>query len=126
MKTITIIRKNFLMVVALATVIGFSAFKMAEDKTGKPLAPVTIYFHGEADDPTQVADAANWSDTPNGQSCDGDNLACSMEVDAEDLTPSGQLDPSKIQLSAVPSPSGYTPEKTGGSSQTQPQIFNRN
>ncbi|WP_148909625.1 hypothetical protein [Sphingobacterium allocomposti] len=30
MKTITIIRKNFLMVVALATVIGFSAFKMAE------------------------------------------------------------------------------------------------
>ena len=118
-------RKLYAAIVAAVTILGFSAFKITESKEGKILAPVTIYFHGEADDPVQVAEESNWKDTPNGQSCEGENLACSMEVDADDLTPSGTLDPDKIELTAVPSPTGYTPAKSGGDSPTEPEIFNR-
>ncbi|MBD1433761.1 hypothetical protein H8B06_13055 [Sphingobacterium sp. DN00404] len=113
---------------AAVTILGFSAFKITESKEGKLLAPVTIYFHGEADDPTQVAEESNWTDEPNEENCnDIDELACSMEVDESDLTPSGELDPSKIQLGATNpgSGSGFVPTRTGGNSQTPFNPTNR-
>ncbi|GGH18176.1 hypothetical protein FAZ19_11880 [Sphingobacterium alkalisoli] len=120
------IKTQFLAIAAVVTILGFSAFKMADQGTKKILAPVTIYFHGDPTNPSEVEDESNWSDTPNGQSCSGENLACSMAVDTDDLTSSGTLDPNKIQLGASQSPTGYTPEKTGGESPTEPEISNRN
>src|SRR5690606_40944381 len=52
-------------------------------------------------------------------------LACSMIVDEDDLTPSGELDPAKIQLGASSTSSGFTPTRTGGNSQTQFNPTNR-
>lgn len=126
MKAIEIIKKNVLAALALATVLGFSAFKMAEDTEGKPLAPVTIYFHGNPANASQVSNESLWIDEPNEEDCNNVNeLACSMIVDEDDLTSSGELDPSQIQLGASSSGSGFTPTRTGGNSQTQFNPINR-
>src|SRR5690606_3116753 len=110
MKITSILQKNAMAIVAMATIVGFSAFKMAEDKTGKPLAPVTIYFHGNPANASQVSNESLWTDEPNDENCNNANeLACSMIVDETDLTASGQLDPSKIQLGASSTSSGFTP-----------------
>jgi len=127
MKAISFIKKNAIaMSIALAAVIGFSAFKMAEDTTGKPLAPVTIYFQGNPANASQVSNESLWTDEPNEEDCNNVNqLACSMIVDEDDLTPSGELDPAKIQLGASSTSSGFTPTRTGGNSQTQFNPTNR-
>src|SRR5690606_10096117 len=123
MKTITIIRKNFLMVVALATVIGFSAFKMAEDKTGKPLAPVTIYFHGSPANSADVENESLWTEEPNNENCNtGNQNACAMVVDESALAPgtpgTRELDPSKLSIQALStSSSSFIPDPDGSSGQ---------
>ncbi len=42
------------MILGGAMIIGFSAFKGAEAYTGKKLDPVTIYFHGSTNSPSDV------------------------------------------------------------------------
>lgn len=126
MKFTEIIKKNILAVAALATILGFSAFKMAENTAGKPLASVPIYFHGNPANAAQVANEALWTDEPNEAECNNVNeLACSMIVDETDLKASGELDPAKIQLGASSSGVGFTPTRTGGNSQTQFNPINR-
>ncbi|AIM39005.1 hypothetical protein KO02_21635 [Sphingobacterium sp. ML3W] len=119
------IQKYALAIVAVATIVTFSAYKV----TGTNAAFVTtpIYFHGDATDPDQVADESNWTTTPNGKSCNGDNLACMMLVENTDLTGS-QLDPLKITLDAIEGASalGYIPEHIGGSGSPNPIIINEN
>lgn len=48
-----------------------------------------------------------------------------MEVDQNDLTPAGELDPAKIQLDAQQTSEGYIPERSGGSSGTSPIFTNK-
>ena len=123
MKNLEIIKKYAFAIAAIAMAVGFSAFKMNESKSAKILAPVTIYFHGEATDPDQVSDESLWTDEPNGQSCNtGSNSACAMLVDENDLITSPnsnvrELDPSKITLGALQTPTNeYVPTKESGSS----------
>lgn len=119
-------RKLYAAIVAAVTILGFSAFKITESKEGKPLAPVTIYFHGNPANASQVSNESLWTDEPNEEDCNNVNeLACAMVVDETDLTASGELDPSKIQLGSTSSGSGFTPTRTGGNSQTQFNPINR-
>ncbi|GGH20254.1 hypothetical protein FAZ19_10030 [Sphingobacterium alkalisoli] len=119
------LKKNAMALVALA-IAATSLTVMSFDKAAtRALNPVTIYFHGDSEDPDQVADESRWNTNPNGQSCnDEDQLACSMEVDDSDLD-GNQLDPSKISLGAQPTASGYIPTPTGGSSSTPFNPTNR-
>lgn len=114
--------------VAAITIIGFSAFKMTENKEGKPLVPVMIYFHGDPEDPTEVANESLWTTTPNGQSCNNVDLkACAQIVDHTDLTSSGSLDPNKIDLDAIATEDdNYIPDRVGGTSDTEFNPINRN
>lgn len=113
------------MILGGAMIIGFSAFKGAEAYAGKSLAPVTVVFDGNPTNPGEVADESNWKISSGSPSCEGDNLACSMEVETTDLTSSGELDPLKIQLSEFFTGSGYIPQRSGGNSETEVQIHNR-
>ncbi len=113
------------MILGGAMIIGFSAFKGAEAYTGKSLAPVTVVFDGNPTSPGEVADESNWKVSSSNPSCEGDNLACSMQVESTDLTSSGELDPTKIQLDEFFTGSGYIPQRNGGNSETEIQIHNR-
>ncbi len=106
------------MILGGAMIFGFSAFKSAEVYSGKKLSPVTIYFHGNPQSPTEVQDESRWTTTTNGQDCNTENvMACAQVVDESDLNASNQLDPSKIQLGATNTTgSNYIPSRTGGSS----------
>lgn len=106
------------MILGGARIFGFSAFKSAEVYSGKKLSPVTIYFHGNSQSPTEVQDESRWTTTTNGQDCNTENvMACAQVVDESDLNASNQLDPSKIQLGATNTTgSNYIPSRTGGSS----------
>lgn len=114
------------MILGGAMIFGFSAFKSAEVYSGKKLSPVTVVFDGDPTNPGEVADESNWKISSSSPSCEGENLACSMEVESTDLTSSGELDPTKIQLDESFTGSGYIPQRNGGNSQTELQIHNRN
>ena len=94
-------------IVAVASVVGFSAFNIAEDGNNK-LADVTVYFHGNPASATEVEDLSKWNDQPNGQSCNTGTInACAISVDDSNLTPSPDdpnirlLDPADIEITAV-------------------------
>ena len=113
------------MILGGAMIFGFSAFKSVEVYSGKKLSPATVYFHGDATDPAQVADESRWTTTPNGESCDNtDELACSIVVDNTDLS-GNTLNTSKIQLEAQPINSGYVHQLMSGSNPTQFQPINK-
>lgn len=113
------------MILGGAMIIGFSAFKGAEVYTGKSLAPVTVYFKGNPLLSGEVSNESNWTTTTNGQSCSGDNKACSMQVETSDLNSAGELDPSQIELTEISTGSGFIPERSGGDSETEINIHNR-
>lgn len=108
------------MILGGAMIIGFSAFKGAEIYTGKNLAPVMVYFHGDPTDANQVKDPSEWTTTSNSQSCDANQneQACAIEVDEADLNASNELDGSRIQLGANATSAGFIPTRTGGTSPT--------
>ncbi|GGH15720.1 hypothetical protein FAZ19_06375 [Sphingobacterium alkalisoli] len=128
------IKTQFLAIAAVVTILGFSAFKMVDRGTKTLLAPVTIYFHGDSTDPSEVQDESFWTDQPNGQPCNtGTNNACAMIVEDSDLIPNPadpserELNPTAFQLGAQETTSGnYVPTKTGGSSSTPLNSQNRN
>lgn len=106
-------------IVALAIVAGFSAFKSSKkESTGKILAPVTLYFHGDPEIQAQVQNASLWNTTPHGNSCDEvDEAACSMVVDNSDLNAAGtSLNTTRIQLGTTNTGVAFTPRKAGGTS----------
>lgn len=87
-------------IVAVATIAGFSAFKLAEDKTQ---SMVTLYFQGDTQDADQVKDASFWSDEGTPPTCSGNQQACSISVHPDDVIEVGgnnELDPSRITLDA--------------------------
>jgi len=90
MKTITIIRKNFLMVVALATVIGFSAFKMAEVKNDSPYYPMVNGVYQST-----PLDPAKEGDLEDGWDCVESETTCSAQFStppsATNQTPDGNI-----------------------------------
>lgn len=114
------------MILGGAMIIGFSAFKGAEVYAGKADSPVTIYFTGDPTQSGQVENEANWSTSSSSPTCSGDDKACSMEVDASDLTSSGKLDPAKIELDEDFTGAGYVPVRNGGNSTTDIEIHNKN
>lgn len=123
--------KNFGMaMVAILMIIGFSAFKVAEkDNDSKTESPILVYFHGDPLVSTEVQDPELWKVLPYTHTCNtGNNKACSMEVDEDDLTGVSNaryLDPTKITIDAVDTANGFIPDEIHGSSSPNPQIFNR-
>ncbi|WP_343555602.1 hypothetical protein [Sphingobacterium sp.] len=111
-----------------AMIIGFSAFKGAEAYTGKSLAPVTVYFHGNPTIPSEVENLSKWDTSPNGKSCNNrDELACAVKVDPTDLDSAGtSFDSSKITIEATSTSSGYIPSLESGSTPMQFDPINRN
>lgn len=118
------IKKYALAIVAVVTIVSFSAFKTAGVA---PLLPMTvaIYFQGDPLIPAEVENEALWTTTPNGESCNNVNhKACMQHVEDTDLT-SGALNPSKIELGSFSSGVGYVPTRIGGSSSTTFTPINR-
>ncbi|WP_286850654.1 MULTISPECIES: hypothetical protein [Sphingobacterium] len=128
MKIVELIKKNFLGAAAVAIAIGTMSFTLIEKvKTPSKATTVTVFFNGDPTNATQVADEARWSEDNPSLTCpNGNQKACSMDVQDTDLNPStGALDPAKISLNANATSSGYIPSKAGGSGST-PVIHNRN
>ena len=113
--------------VAVATVITFSAFKVSGVDAQQKRMTVPIYFHGNVNNAAEVADESRWNTTPNGETCNNiPQKACMQLVEHTDLTGTGTLDPAKINLGSVSSGVGYVPTRTGGSSSTPFNPINRN
>lgn len=126
MNTINFIKKYALAIVAVATVLSFSAFKTTDIDLPKPRMTVTVYFQGNPTIQAQVENEALWDTNPNGQTCNNTNQkACLQLVEHTDLTGSGTLDPAKITLGTFNSGAGYIPTRTGGSSSTPFFAVNR-
>lgn len=113
-------------IVAVATITGFSAFKLSEDKTQ---SMVTLYFQGDTDDAAQVADASNWQESSTPPTCFGEDRACSISVhpnDASGSPGSRQLDPNQIVLNAVSTGTDYVPTKNNSESNSLEPISVQN
>ncbi|WP_400261916.1 hypothetical protein ACFX5U_20405 [Sphingobacterium sp. SG20118] len=121
------IQKYALAIVAVVTIITFSAYKVSGVDSKAAFATTPIYFHGDPTNPADVENEALWTTTPNGQSCNGSNAACMMLVENTDLTGS-QLNPIKITLQAVLGASGlsYIPQRFSGTGTPSPTIVNKN
>lgn len=115
-----------------------SSSKEIEDKDSKSKATESkrattlLFFQGNnPNDPAQVANPALWTEDDNSQPCDtGDDKACSMEVDSDDVTPNSlgklQLNPAEITLQALSTGAGYVPAKDPSSNSSHPITpFNR-
>lgn len=111
MKAISFIKTNLLAILALATIVGFSSFKLWETSTQ---STITLYFEGDTDSATEVADASYWVENSSPPTCSGDQKACSMTVNVNDVigsTGNRELNPARIALNAISTPSGFIPEK---------------
>lgn len=118
------IQKYALAIVAVVTILTFSAFKATGVKTILPMT-VAIYFHGNTSNNTEVEDESKWTILPNGQSCNNINhKACMQHVEDSDLT-AGVLNPTQIELGSFDSGVGYVPTRIGGSSSTTFTAINR-
>ncbi|MEN5054029.1 hypothetical protein [Sphingobacterium kitahiroshimense] len=127
MNIINFIKKYALAMVAVVTVLSFSAFKVSGVDAQQKRMTVAVYFQGNPNNATQVADESLWNTTPNGQTCNFTNQkACMQLVEHTDLTGSNTLDPAKINLGSVSSGVGYIPTRIGGSSSTPFTPINRN
>nr|WP_315402011.1 hypothetical protein [uncultured Sphingobacterium sp.] len=122
-----IFKKYALAMVAAATIITFSAFKVSGGDGQQKRMTVSVYFHGNPNNPAEVADESRWNTTPNGETCNNiPQKACMQLVENTDLTVSNTLDPAKINLGSVSSGVGYVPTRIGGSSSTPFNPINRN
>ena len=119
-------RKLCAAIVAAVTILGFSAFKLAEDKTQ---SMVTLYFQGDTNDAAQVADASNWQESSTSPTCFGEEKACSISVhpnDAFGSPGSRQLNPNQIVLNAVSTGTDYVPTKNNSASNSLEPITVQN
>lgn len=120
------IKQYTLALVAVLTILSFSAFKPNTVDVQQPKMIVALYFHGDPCVQSQVEDESLWTTVPNGQTCDNVNhKACMMLVEDTDLTALGALNPAKILLGSVNTGSGYIPTRIGGSSSTIVVFINR-
>ena len=122
------IKNNAMALAALAiaassvTLMSFGNLDAAKQTT------TTLYFHGNTQSATEVADESRWRDVDNNDDCGLANIAaCSMEVNVADVTPTAtpgvnQLNPSRILLNAnlTPSTTHYTPSKNSSSISPNP------
>lgn len=108
MKAISFIKNNAIaMSIALAAVIGFSAFKAEENLQDN----ITFRYQGPLNDPfsqANVQETSNW--TPDSESCDSEEaqqVACSISVPLSNTMNSGsEIDPSKVTIHTSLSPAG--------------------
>lgn len=117
-KAKTFIKQYFFMLALAATFIGFSAFKFASSAVQDD---VTLYFHGDPTDADDVKNPSLWTEEPNSETCEGDQLACAMDVDPSDAVGTeGQreLNSATITLDAEETDEGFIP--TEGSGTTSP------
>jgi len=127
MNIINFIKKYALAMVAVVTILSFSAFKASGVDAQQKRMTVALYFQGDPTVASQVANESLWSTTPNGQTCNAVNQkACMQHVEHTDLTVSNTLDPAKIDLGTFNTGAGYIPTRIGGSSSTPFTPFNRN
>lgn len=118
------IQKYALAIVAVVTIVTFSAFRTSGVT---PLLPMTvaIYFQGDPMVPAEVTDESLWTTATNGETCNQVNQkACMQHVEDTDLT-SGVLNSAKISLGSFDSGAGFIPTRIGGSSSTPFTPFNR-
>ncbi|MEN5435280.1 hypothetical protein ABE545_16720 [Sphingobacterium faecium] len=127
MKAITFIKQHALAMVAVATIVTFSAFKATGVDIQQARYTLAVYFHGNPENPAEVEDESKWTTTPNLETCDGANtIACMQLVEHSDLTASDELDPAKITLGSQNTTGlNYIPTRTGGSSLTAFRPINR-
>lgn len=120
------IKQYTLALVAMLTILSFSAFKTNTVDLQQPKMIVVLYFHGDPCVQSQVEDESLWTTSPNGQTCDNvDHKACMMLVEHTDLTALGALNPAKILLGSGNTGAGYLPTRIGGSSSTVVVFINR-
>lgn len=104
MNIIAIIKNNFLMLVDVATVIGFSAFKAVEKKAQSNL--IFKYEAPPGTDPfaeAKVKNTANWVLDETSTPCPTtqNQVACSISVPPTNTMNSGQeLDPTKVSIAS--------------------------
>lgn len=111
--------------VAVATILTFSAFKATGVNIQQARATLAIYFHGDETVQAEVEDASRWTTVPNGETCDGaNNLACMQLVEHTDLTGTS-LNPTEITLGSQITSSGYIPTRIAGTSTTPFRPINR-
>ncbi|SJN47910.1 hypothetical protein [Sphingobacterium sp. JB170] len=109
-------------IVATASIAGFSAFNVADASNN--LANETLYFHGDTTDPSSVEEPSNWTTSSNGQSCSSGDIACSMTVTDQDVTASGELDPTRLEIQAQKNNADeYAPTKLSGDA--EPSFHNK-
>lgn len=126
MKLIIFIKKYAMAIVACMVILCFSVLKVNGGAKQKRMT-VAVYFHGNPNDPAQIANHTLWNTNPNGQTCSGINhRACMLLVDHTDLTPTATLNPVKIKLGSVFTGVGYVPTQIGGSTSTIFTPINRN
>lgn len=120
------IKQYTLAIVAVLTILGFSAFKANGVAIQQPRMTIALYYHGDIMDQSQVEDGAFWYSTPNGETCNFVNhRACMQLVEHTDLTVLGKLDTTKITLGSMFTGVGYIPTRIGGSSSTVFTPINR-
>lgn len=113
------IRQYALALIALLTIISFSALKAIASKGQQKRMTVALYFHGDVTVQSQVENGIYWKTTPNGETCNFVNhKACMQLVEHTDLTPHNTLDTTKITLGSMYTGAGYIPTRIGGSSST--------
>jgi len=122
MKLIEIIKKNIIAAVAVAMVVGFSAFKVV-DKNLQTDAVFTYNAPQNEPQPyseTNVKNLNNWVLSNNPCSIAEDQeVACSIRVPLANITQDDELDPSSVTIST----SEFTPGNhmvTNGTGYTEP------
>jgi hypothetical protein len=108
MKSIQFLKKNAMAIVAAVAILGFSSFKLAENK----LDEITFQYQPPSGsnpfDQAKVQDQSNW--TPALASCsteEDQEVACSITVPLANTMNGGtQIDPSKVTIHTSLSPAG--------------------
>ncbi|MEN5054030.1 hypothetical protein [Sphingobacterium kitahiroshimense] len=113
-------------IVTVLTIVILSALKANGFQELQKRATLAIYFHGNPSIASQVADESLWTTVPNLETCDATNhRACMQLVEHTDLTSSGVLDATKIELGTMNTGIGFIPTRIGGTSATPFRPINR-
>lgn len=110
--------KNYAMALVALVIAATSVTLMSFAKSNQTM--VTLYFQGDTQNQNEIEDASNWVEQGTPPSCNGEDKACSISVNAADATGSPgsrQLNPSRITLEAIPGAgSHYVPQKNTSAS----------
>jgi hypothetical protein len=118
-------KKYLLGILAIALAIGFSAFS-TKKSVGK--FNTVLYYHAPSNgtdfSPSSVQNKANWTITSNGESCNGANKACQVEV-PNDLVDGSSFDSDVTLEAETTAPAALVTVKDNGVAVSSAEIDNR-